>query len=275
MARKSYGTSEVKFQKWIKDGRGSGRGIEYKPWITVRDLPSEGRSHRIFGHKSQRTHHLLSDLELAVFLLLEWHSEVIEIREQFPLERDITSRLAIDIGISHPAISGFKQYMSSDFLVNAKDLKRPKFVLQAKYADALNDPRTIEKLEIERRYWVEKNIPWQIVTEKEIPSVVVKNINWLYPAKRDEINHETVLERVQFYAHHFQKSPDILMIDICKSLDIAYDQPPGESLQEIRQLLARRCFLFDLFTPTIKLKAKQLKSSSINHLVETLHVSNQ
>ena len=71
MARKSYGTSEVKFQKWIKDGRGSGRGIEYKPWITVRDLPSEGRSHRIFGHKSQRTHHLLSDLELAVFLLLE------------------------------------------------------------------------------------------------------------------------------------------------------------------------------------------------------------
>jgi hypothetical protein len=61
-------------------------------------------------------------------------------------------------------------YISSDFLVNTKDLNRPKFVLQTKYADALNDPRTIEKLEIERRCWVEKDIPWQIITEKEIPS---------------------------------------------------------------------------------------------------------
>jgi len=275
MARKTYSTSEAKFQQWIKNGRGSGRGFEYKPWITVRDLPSEGRSHRIFGHKSQRTHHLLSDLELAVFLLLEWHSEVVEIREQFPLERDITSRLAVDNGISHPAISGVKQYMSSDFLVNTNDLERPKFVLQAKYADALNDPRTIEKLEIERRYWLEKDIPWHIVTEKEIPGVVVKNINWLYPANRDEISNETLLERIQFFAHHFQKTPNSLMIDICKSLDVAYDLPPGESLKEFRQLLARRCFLFDLFTPTIKLKAKQLKLSSIDLLVGALHVSNQ
>jgi hypothetical protein len=196
MARKKYSNSEAKNQQWIKSGRGSGRGCGYKPWITVRDLPSEGRSHRIFGHKSQRTHHLLSDLELAVFLLLEWHSEVVEIREQFPLQIDITSRLAADNGISHPAISGVKQYMSSDFLVNTKNIERPKFVLQAKYAEALNDPRTIEKLEIERRYWVEKNIPWQIVTEKEIPTVVVKNINWLYPAKRDEIHNQTLLERV-------------------------------------------------------------------------------
>ena len=71
MAKKQYDNSEAKNRRWIKEGRGSGRGSEYKPWLTVRDLPSKGRSHRIFGHKSQRTHHLLSDLELAVFLSLE------------------------------------------------------------------------------------------------------------------------------------------------------------------------------------------------------------
>lgn len=275
MAGNKYSNSEAKNQQWIKSGRGSGRGSEYKPWLTVRDLPSEGRSHRIFGYKSQRTHHLLSDLELATFLLLEWHSEVVEIREQYPLEREITSRLADDIGISHPAISGVKQYMSSDFLVNTTDLERPKFVLQAKYADALNDPRTIEKLEIERRYWVEKDVPWQIVTEKEIPSVVFKNINWLYPAKRDEILHETLIERAQSFTHHFQKKPNSLVIDVCKTLDVAYELPPGESLKEIRQLLARRGFLFDLFTPITKLKANQLTLGNIDLLVETLHVSNQ
>ena len=86
MARKKYGNSEVKNQKWIKEGRGSGRNHEYKPWLTVRDLPSDGHSHRVFGHKSKRAHHLFSDLELAVFLLLEWHFEIEEVREQFPLQ---------------------------------------------------------------------------------------------------------------------------------------------------------------------------------------------
>jgi hypothetical protein len=207
MARKKHSNSEAKDQQWIKSGSGSGRDCEYKLWITVRNLPSS-RSHRIFGRKSQCTYHLLSDLELAVFLLLEWRSAVAEIREQFPLE--ITSWLAVDNCISHPATSNV------NFLLNTKDIKRPKFVLQAKYAD----PRTIEKLEIERRYWVEKDVPWHIVTEKEISSFVIKNINWLYPAQRDELHHETLLERVQFFAHHFQKTPNSLTIDVYKTLDI-------------------------------------------------------
>jgi hypothetical protein len=81
MAKTRLAFSSASIQKRIKDGRGSGRGCEYKPWLTVRDCASQGRSHRVFGHKSQRTHHLLSDLELAVFLLLEWHKDTEEISE--------------------------------------------------------------------------------------------------------------------------------------------------------------------------------------------------
>ena len=72
-------------QKWIKDGRGDGELSSYKPWLTVRDLSSLGRSHRVYGHKTKRTHHLLSDLELAIFLILEWNLLIQEMQEQFPL----------------------------------------------------------------------------------------------------------------------------------------------------------------------------------------------
>jgi hypothetical protein len=82
MAKRNYSNSEIKVQKWLKEGRGSGQGRDYKPWLTVRDVPSNGRSHRIFGHKSQRIHHFLSDLELAVFFVLEWHQDTEDIREQ-------------------------------------------------------------------------------------------------------------------------------------------------------------------------------------------------
>ena len=44
---------------------------DYQPFVKVADISSLGRSHRVFGHKTKRTHHLISDLELAVFLLFE------------------------------------------------------------------------------------------------------------------------------------------------------------------------------------------------------------
>ena len=85
MGKKQYWNSEAKNRRWLKEGRGQGTGSDYQPWLTVRDVASEGRSHRIFGHLTQRTHHLLSDLELATFLLLQWRPTTIDIREQFPL----------------------------------------------------------------------------------------------------------------------------------------------------------------------------------------------
>jgi len=275
MARKKYGNSEVKNKKWIKEGRGSGRNHEYKPWLTVRDLPSDGRSHRVFGHKSKRTHHLFSDLELAVFLLNEWHSQIGEIREQFPLQIDITQRLAKESGIKHPEYSGVDQYMSSDFLVNSSDLNRPKFALQAKYVSAFNDPRTIEKIEIERRYWKEKEVPWFLITERNIPKVVFQNINWLYPAQRDKISEEDILQRVEYYFHYFKTNPTKKIIDICKMLDISYTLNPGDSLFEMRQLLAQRYFVFDIFIPTIKLTGHDIEISDTTLILEEYNVSNK
>lgn len=130
MVSKQDGFSEAQFTKRINEGRGKGQHADYQPWLTVRDLPSQGRVHRVFGYKSKRTHHLLSDLELSVFLMLEWHYEITQIREQFPLERDTTRRLATAAGMSHPAVRGVEQYMSSDFLVDSLNDSEPKFALQ-------------------------------------------------------------------------------------------------------------------------------------------------
>ncbi len=275
MTGKKYVNTELQNQKWLREGRGSGHGPDYKPWLTVRDLSSQGRSHRVFGHKSQRTHHLLSDLELAVFLLLEWNRSTQDIREQFPLRLEDTKALALESGIDHPSVRGVMQVMSSDFLVNTTDSSQPKFALQAKYVEALSDARTIEKLELERRYWLQKGVPWWVITEKDIPSVVTQNISWLYPAQRDEIEIDVLMERATFYQHHFDNNSEKSVIDVAKQLDMAYQQPMGQSLLEIRQLLAQRCFLFDILTPVTKLKAGCLQLENIEVISGALRVSNQ
>lgn len=275
MAKKKNLNTALQNQKLLRDGRGSGRGADYKPWLTVRDLSSQGRSHRVFGHKSQRTHHLLSDLELAVFLLLEWGRSTVDIREQFPLRLENTQALALDAGIDHPSIRGVLQVMSTDFLVNTTDISLPKFALQAKYTEALSNARTIEKLELERRYWLQKGVPWWLITEKDIPNVVTQNISWLYPAQRDEIELDVLIERAKFYQHHFQNAPRTSVIDVAKQLDAAYQQPIGQSLLEIRQLLAQRYFLFDILTPVTKLKAGDLRLGNVELISGGLRVSNQ
>lgn len=39
-------------EKWIKEGRGSGIGSDYKPWIRIQEVSSLGRSHRLKGIKT-------------------------------------------------------------------------------------------------------------------------------------------------------------------------------------------------------------------------------
>lgn len=39
--------TEKQQNNWIKEGRGQGLLKGYKPWVTVRDFGSKGRSHRI------------------------------------------------------------------------------------------------------------------------------------------------------------------------------------------------------------------------------------
>ena len=51
-----------------------------------------------------------------------------------------------------------------------------------KCSSELSKRRTIEKLEIERRYWQRMGIDWKVVTEHDMSIVKIRNIEWLHPA---------------------------------------------------------------------------------------------
>lgn len=275
MGRKQYWNSEAKNARWLKEGRGQGRGKDYKPWLTVRDVASKGRSHRVFGHLTQRTHHLLSDLELATFLLVQWRRATADIREQFPLDPQITNKICLETGISHPTHSGVRQFMSTDFLVNSSDEKYPLFAIQVKPCSALEDQRTVEKLEIERRYWQEKDVPWFLVTENQIPKVVFSNIEWLYSLQQGESGIEEESHDFEQYSAWLSQYPYMTITDLCKKIDTSYSLELGESLYQLRCLLAKRYFHFDISIPFTKLRCSDLVSESLASVIEVMNVSGQ
>ncbi|WP_245233256.1 hypothetical protein [Paenibacillus maysiensis] len=49
MSKRATGWTEDKIAKYLKEGKGQGEGKHYKPWLSIQDVPSSGRSHRSRG----------------------------------------------------------------------------------------------------------------------------------------------------------------------------------------------------------------------------------
>lgn len=177
-------TRTSKVEKWIKEGRGSGIGAEYKPWLNIQDVSSLGRSTRLKGIKTGRQHEFLSDLERNYFYLTEFSDSVVDIREQYPLlPLEETLVIADELGIKHPADSKTNEpiVMTTDFLLTVnKGEGNVELARTIKMKDELLKERILEKFEIERVYWEKRGVGWGIVTELEIPKTLARNISYIH-----------------------------------------------------------------------------------------------
>jgi hypothetical protein len=171
------------FDKYLREGRGQGIGADYTPWIRIQDFPSLGMVSRVSGATTGRIHHLMSNLELSLFYLLDWSDDVIDIREQYPLiDLAYVLEIAKNANIRYPydTKSGFPYVLTSDFYI---ETVQGVMIMSVKPSSELGKPRVREKLEIERRYWNKRGVEWSVMTENEINSVKARNIEWLSQAR--------------------------------------------------------------------------------------------
>lgn len=185
MTKRNQSWNEDKYNRFVKEGRGQGAGKEYKPWLSIQDFPSMGRVSRILGWKSGRVHHLFSDLQARYFYMLEWQDTVVDIREHFPLldlEDTIQQKSDLNFKLFTDKESGYPYTLSTNFLItiNRADGVNVLLARTIKMASELEKKKTLERLEIERRYWSEKGIDWGVITQKEISNVFAKNIEWVH-----------------------------------------------------------------------------------------------
>lgn len=145
-------TRTSKIEKWINEGRGSGVGSDYKPWLNIQDVSSKGRSTRLKGTKTNRQHEFLSDLERNYFYLTEYSDFVVDIREQFPLlPLEETIVIADELGIKHPTDPKTNEsiVMTTDFLLTVdKGEGLVEFARTIKMKDELLKERVICSFEI-------------------------------------------------------------------------------------------------------------------------------
>jgi hypothetical protein len=203
MIRRPPSNSDVQREaRAVKQGRGSGRGADYVPWIQVRraDFASRGVSHLI--PEQGRQMHALSTLERDLMLLLS-HFGVREIREQIPLALDASDQIAQDAsapedhlapgtlaiaaqqGWKHPRLNdGNPKRMTTDAL--ARDARGAEYPCYVKYAKDVPraGTRDWEKLEIERAYWRARGKHLHIFTEEDVDGVLMSQLVWARDASK-------------------------------------------------------------------------------------------
>jgi hypothetical protein len=253
-------------KRLTKEKRGQGFGKHYKPFLTVRDVPSKGRVHRRPSITHGRIVHLLSDLELAAFLLFDWKKSVIDIREQFPLDPERTLNIAKRLGIKHPAVRGVNQVMTTDLVIDYEcDGQIISQAVSVKYQQDLENQRVVEKQELERRFWEGEKVAWYVFTENEVPRTLVQNIKWLIPHIHSyDLDAESRMETFELILKAVETYPEDKIAVVMKLLDERQGDKPGTYLAYLRHLLAQSAFTWDV-------NAINLRSLRTRDLIPSAH----
>ena len=181
---------------------------EYDPLIKVWSGPKITRRHFFSGIKSNRNHHFLSDGEKRLGLVREALPQTINYFEQYPLwDIDLCIQLSVEMGIKYPVDKNGEAYvLSTDLFCSEVDFKTGEVKQVARtykpiasFLTESNHPvsitRTLQKLELEKRYYDKKGIPFHIETDVNISKAYADNLVWT--RKSAEYRHE--------FIHHTEK----------------------------------------------------------------------
>ena len=246
--------TEHRIVAWTRDGRGQGERADYTPWLFTRNVKSRGRKHRMRGILHDRVMHLMSDLERNAVLHFETKAEVVDIREQFPLDREITRAIARSMGVRHPTDPATKVeiVMTTDLLVTFR-LPDGRLVVRAfsvKESKDLLNPRTKQKQEIERRYWERIGVRWKpmldnILRDNERFEALRWIRDWYYVDGVGGLDERGWHVRGQRVLAALSGVGDVTIAEFANVMSQGGGFGPGEVLSTLRHLAARGSLGFD------------------------------
>jgi hypothetical protein len=260
--------------EWEKAGGTELQGKAFKPWLTVRDVPSSAPVCRLYGQTTGRVHHLMSGLEKAYCLLFDWHPHVVDIREQFPLlPVQRTQQIAEELGITPPRLPGTNEsyVMTCDFLLTIRTPFGPRYLAQTvKPATELAKPRVLEKLEIERRFWHWKKIPFGVVTDRGLPADLVWNLDFVSAFSdpyvvAEQLGTYTIDQLLDLLGAALWRASSEPLGSVCHRVEQQLALAAGVGLMLVRHAIASGAWHVDLscrLDPSRPLQLRQARSGA-------------
>lgn len=220
----------TKIANWSKQGRGTGTQSDYEPWhqVTRGDPASRGRSHLSQWAYSPRSHHFLSDGESDVFGFITMLPNIVDIREQMPLNTnhhahelaayDIrhlhkivpgTIACAEEMSIKHPVVSSngvvAAWIMTTDFLVTLETDPGiyELLAISVKIDETLLSSRDRKLLRLEQFYWSCQGVQWLLISPSVYAKAISNTVRMAFPWGLPKRNEDVISSaNLKFCAEH-------------------------------------------------------------------------
>ena len=268
MFRRNKRFTKATHERRLKEGRGKGDGVHYRPYINVQDFSSRGQSNRDFGLTTKRQHDLFSKLEHRIYLVFD-NSGLLDIQEQYPLPLEISLEIAKLCGLRHPSDRWTKEPIpiTTDLLLTIPlPIGSRRAARSVKYSKDLSSRRVIEKLELERRCWQYLNTDWGIITERDINPILVRNLLWAYKFRSIDSLYPLSLDDIRAGSKVLTNAISAADSPLCEAALLS-DQilgfPKGTSLRIARHLIASRQWCVDMSSLIITTERLTLISSAL------------
>jgi hypothetical protein len=265
MAKRHYRMTVEKTKKYMRQGRGRGEGKYYRPWLTIHDLSSLGNSHRLYSWKLCRIVHLFSDLELALFYILESFLSVLDICEQFPLlpQSEVMRIIKVYSSTWYEHVRwlegelGILYIPTSDFRVSMRGrTKIHDLIYTVKPASRLT-PHQQLKFQIEKKFWKRRGVTVGIVTDEKLREnhQLFENIRFLRPYRSldnyPENENLDATQRYEIVSRLTQMTLDrtVRLRDVTKACDRQFGVQSGTALMLANHLLANGWWHVDMMEP--------------------------
>ncbi|MDD6588326.1 MAG: TnsA endonuclease N-terminal domain-containing protein [Anaerobutyricum hallii] len=158
----------------ISKGYGRGSGKDYSAWEHANEHPNgAGTRVQAVDWKTGRTVDLLSQGEYRVWLWLRFNDDVIDINEQYPLDKEKTDYIASLLGFGYSKNPDY--IMSTDFLVTYSDGHKEAISVKPN-RKALENKKKFNKICIEKAYWENQGIKFRMAYSDNIDRRVTDNI---------------------------------------------------------------------------------------------------
>lgn len=218
--------------------------------LKVTTFSSRGRATRIYSYKTNRIHHLQSDNQLRIFLLLEWSDNVKVIQENVEL-KDLEETI---YNVENLRLDRFRDKetnklykLHTNFLIEIlrENQKEKIIAISIKSLSELERKTAIEKMEIERRYWKAKQISFYVITEKDIDKQVVENIKWVRETLLYKVieNKDELKEKLYYF---LQDNKRKRLMTVLNAFDEEENLKNGTALFILRYLIAIKVIEIDM-----------------------------
>lgn len=243
--------TEAGIDRRVSEGRGLGEGPDYVPWLCCTDFSSAGYRRMVYSPRLGRIVHLLSELEWKAFLIAEFTDCVIDIRENYPLDRTRTREIAKQLEVNHPAPYADDVVMTTDLFLTIKTPFGPRNVAwYIKYARSLWKPRTQELLKLEREYHRSNQVRLLEITEQSFPRALTDNLKFVRGALRSP--HWLESKRVDLVEEELRPKASRERLDeVCEQSDKRFGLSVGTSLFLARHFIATHRWKVNMFRPIL------------------------